>query len=264
MSFPNVVYIKHGDEKIAQSTKVGGTPLGQLFVLPDNSMFVHSKASTAAAMTAAYMGQGGAVDIADTMLVKSMVLAATVTAGARTVTLTTGGTAAFLEDQYADGYLLIPAGTSAANSSNGRRWAIASNNSAAAASATVTLTMKEPIDITLPAGTVVVGVRENPYWGVVVVGSGTAMLGPVTGVPPVAVSAGFYFLSQVRGPAECFVAGTVLAIGDPVVCSSAVAGAVAAIAATTITDAKGRLGKVGYSMTLGAANGNALVDLQLL
>ncbi|KKL16382.1 hypothetical protein LCGC14_2496170, partial [marine sediment metagenome] len=52
MAFPNVIYGRYGDEKVAQSTKIGGLPLGQEMVLPDGREFRHSCAQTAAALVA--------------------------------------------------------------------------------------------------------------------------------------------------------------------------------------------------------------------
>ena len=55
MSFPNVIYGDYGDEKVAQSTKIGSLPLGQLMILPDGRAFRHTRAHTAQAMTAGYL-----------------------------------------------------------------------------------------------------------------------------------------------------------------------------------------------------------------
>lgn len=263
MSFPNVIYGDYGDEKRAQSTKIGSLPLGTLMILPDGRKFRHAVASTAAALTAGYVQQGAGVP-ADTRLVTNLPLAATVAVGAISVAMTAGGTTAIVTNIYADGYLMVGASTS--HPGAGRIYKIISNNSAAAGSTlqwTANLDPADPIETALPAGTTTVGVRTNEYFGLLVVSGDSALVGPVAGVAPVAVSAGFYHWIQRSGQAAVFNAGTILVVGDPVVCSSGVAGAVAQQGATTITAPKQRLGKIGYGMSLGVADGFAVVNLTL-
>ena len=262
MSFPNIIYGDYGDEKRAQSTRIGSLSLGALMILPDHSEFHHSRAPTGTALTAGYLYQGPDVP-SDTMLVKSIVPNGTIAVGATSVAGTTGGTSAITTDQYRDGWLIVPASTAQAGA--GRKYRIIANNSAASGSTTVTISLDpaDPIETALPGGTTTFGLRENKYNQTIITSGDTAAVARPVGVPPIAVSAGFYYWAQSKGDALCFVAGTILTVGEPVVASSAVAGAVAAIAATTITDAKGRLGKIGYGRTLGVANGFALVDLDI-
>ena len=262
MSFPNIIYGDYGDEKRAQSTRINSLPLGTLMVLPDGRKFRHARAASGTALTAGYLQTGPAVP-ADTMLVKSLVPNSTIAVGATSVAGSTGGTTAITTDQYRDGFLIVPAST--AHPGAGRMYKVVSNNSAASGSAsfTINLDLADPIETALPAGTTTFGLRANLYNQVVVCPGDTSAVAPIAGVPPVAVSAGFYCWLQRSGPAVVFNAGTVLTVGEPVVASTGVAGAVAAIAATTVTDAKNRLGMIGYGMTLGVANGFALVDLTL-
>ena len=262
MSFPNIIYGDYGDEKRAQSTRINSLQLGQLMILPDGRKFRHARAASGTALTAGYLQTGPGVP-SDTMLVKSLVPNSTIAVGATSVAGSTGGTTAITTDQYRDGLLLVPAST--AHPGAGRTYKIASNNSAASGSASFTINLDpaDPIETALPAGTTTFGLRENLYNQVVVCPNGTAAVAPIAGVPAVAVSAGFYCWLARSGPTLLFNAGTVLTGSEPVVASSAVAGAVAAMAATTITDAKGRLGMIGYAMTLGVADGFALVDLTL-
>src|SRR3990167_8352141 len=105
MSFPNVVYGDYGDEKLAQSVKIGGLPLGQLMILPDGSKFRQARAPSGTATVAGSLYQVAARN-SDTMLYKSLVPAATYAVGATSVAFTTGGTTSITTDQYADGWLL--------------------------------------------------------------------------------------------------------------------------------------------------------------
>src|SRR3990167_11513554 len=110
MSFPNIIYGDYGDEKRAQSTRIGGNQLGALMILPDHSEFHHSRAPSGTALTAGYLYQGPDVP-SDTMLVKSIVPNGTIAIGATSVAGTTGGTSAITTDQYRDGWLIVPAST---------------------------------------------------------------------------------------------------------------------------------------------------------
>ena len=266
MSFPNIVFGDFGDEKIAQSTKIGGLPLGYLLVLPDQSEFHHARAPSGTALTAGYLYQGPAVP-SDTMLVKDIVPNGTIAVGATSVAGTSGGTSAITTDQYMDGYLIVPSSTSDAGA--GRKYRIKGNNSAASGSTTVTIDLDpaDPIETALPGGTTTFGLRENPYNRTILTSADTAQVAPLAGIPPIAVSADFFYWSQSKGPAVAFVAGTVLTVGEPIVASTAVAGAVAAFP-TAAADTTGvrypkQVKTIGETLTLGNANGFALVNLHI-
>ena len=268
MSFPNVIYGDYGDEKRAQSTKIGSMPIGTLMVLPDGSKHRHFRAPTGTALTAGYLVQTRAVP-ADTMLVGNLVPNGTIAVGATSVAMTTGGTTAVTTDEYEDGLLFVGV-ASTAQSGAGRKYRIKANNSAASGSATVTVDLypEDSIQATIAGGTTTLGLRVNPYNQPQVTTADTVATGPFAGVPQVAVSAGFYGWLQRSGPSLVFVGGTALTgAGLPVVASTGVAGAVAdfvtAAADTTGVRYARNLAFVGRGLTLGIANGFALVDLEL-
>ncbi len=260
MGFPNVIYGDYGDEKVAQSTAIGSNPLGQSMILPDGRKFRHARSSTAQAMSAGFLYQH-AVDVnAGTSAEK--ILECTAAVGATSVSVNSPAGTAVTTDRYAEGFLAVASST---GSGIGHQYKIKSNGSAAAGSAafTVVLYPEDAIAEAIGGTTATVGLLEGEFTSVGLVTADSALLGPFLGIPPVAVSAGFYHWVQRHGPALAFVAGTAIAIGDPVFCSTAVVGAVAAISATTLTDAKARNGVIGYGMSVSLTNGFSQVDLSL-
>lgn len=102
------------------------------------------------------------------------------TAGTYQILVTNAGTKLNV-NEYANGYLLVSAGTGI-----GQTLQIASHQ-AAAASATFLVTLQDPIQVTLDATSTVTLVR-NPYIGVVV--SATGLTGTVVGSSFYAIGAG--------------------------------------------------------------------------
>lgn len=102
------------------------------------------------------------------------------TAGTYQILVTNAGTKLNV-NEYANGYLLVSAGTGI-----GQTLQIASHQ-AAAASATFVLTLQDPIQVTLDA-TSTVSLIRNPYIGVVV--SATGLTGAVVGASFYAIGAG--------------------------------------------------------------------------
>jgi hypothetical protein len=216
MSYPNVIYGRYGDEKVSQSTLIA-QELGVRMVLPDGREFVHVKANTAAALA-----QGTPVvqkAVAGTIV--NIAVATDAAIGATTVVLTMPATTVCtVADQYAGGFLLVNDATG-----EGYAYKIKSSNTAAAAStATITLDPTDPIKVALANGTSEVTIRENPYYDVLARAAGTAGVGAPAGVPPVAVSAGYYCWVQRRGEAALLSAGTIAANGQQFACATTVAG----------------------------------------
>ncbi len=216
MSFPNVIYGRYGDEKVTQSTTFGPA-LGQKMILPDGSEFVHTKANTAAALSVGVP----VVQKARAGTIVNIVAGADAAIGATTVVLTMPATTVCSEvDQYAGGYLSIDDATG-----EGYTYKIKSSNTAAAAStATFVLEPTDGIKVALVSGTSECIVRENPFYLVLDRAAGTAAVGMPAGVPPVAVSAGYYCWLQRRGVATLLSAGTIAAAGQQFACATTVAG----------------------------------------
>jgi hypothetical protein len=135
--------------------------------------------------------------------------------GVKFVTVTLGATAA-TANEYAEGYLVIR--------TTGKMYKIKAHP-AADASATLQVELYDPLDVAL-AGTEEVDLVHNPYYGVLVAVTDQADI-PV-GVPPIAVTASYYFWLQTDGPCPVLIDET-LGRGDTVTIGSSVAGAVEAV-----------------------------------
>ena len=222
MSFPNVIYGRYGQEKVAQSTAINSFPYGQIMVLPDGREFVHARAQTSTALLPGQVQVAGSsipdhgCGTADQLLANSAAI------GATSIVVTAGGTTAIAADYYVDGSMGVRDDTG-----EGLLYRVKANNSTATGSTcTVTLEPTDGLKVAL-GGTTTVSLRRSPYRDVLVRATGSAMVGPVVGVPVVAVSAGFYTWLQRRGLGQGLVAATTVVIGQPVYASSATAGAVA-------------------------------------
>lgn len=128
--------------------------------------------------------------------------------GATNVTVTLGATAA-TANQYAQGYMHVTSGPGA-----GQVYKIRSHP-AANASASLVLTLMDPLTIALTAASVVT-LRRNPYADVVI--SVTDQQDLPVGVPVRNVTSGYYFWLQTRGIGlaladEAIVRGEAVTIG---------------------------------------------------
>jgi len=216
MGFPNIIFGRYGDEKVAQSTTFG-IPLGATMVLPDSREFVHAKANTAAVLSIG----APVVQKARAGTIINLVAAADAAIGATTVVLTMGATTVCtVADQYAGGILGVNDATG-----EGYQYKIKTSNTAAAAStATFTIEPADPIKVALVSGTSECVIRENPFYHVLDRAAATGSVGVPAGVPPVAVSAGFYCWLQRKGEATLLSAGTVAVAGRKFACATTVAG----------------------------------------
>ena len=152
--------------------------------------------------------------------------------GATQVTVTLGATAA-TANQYAGGQLMV-----SITPGQGYSYEIDSHP-AADASATLVLTLKDPIQIALTTASNV-DLVPNPYNGVILTVV-TTITGCPVGVPVYAVAANEYGYLQTGGIANVLADGTVL-VGDSVVYSNGTAGAVEA-AANASTEAQSVVGR---------------------
>ncbi len=259
MSFPNVVYGDYGDEKVAQSTKIGSLPLGKLMILPDGRTFIHTRAHTAQAMTAGYLYQA---DDARGGTSAHDILPATAAVGATSVVVQSPAGTAVLTDLYAEGFLMV---ASSVGTGTGIQYKVKANGSAAAGSANFTVQLADGETIhTAIDSTATVGLRESIWGAADLMTTGTAFTGPILGIPPVAVSSGFYHWIQRSGQAMAFAAATTIPIGDPVQAGTGVAGSIQKISATTVVDPKGRMSTVGHGLTAPAGTGGFVqINLEL-
>ena len=221
MSFPNVIYGQYGDEKAAQSTAIGGLPLGQKMILPDGREFAHAMAATAAALAPglAVVGKARAGTIVN------LVAGADAAVDATTVVLTMPATTVCtIADQYAGGFLSV-------DDAEGKGYAYkikSSNTAAAASTATFTLEPYDKIKVALVSGSSECIIKESPYYSVLTRAAGTASVGPPAGVAPTAASAGYYCWLQRKGNATLLSAGTIAVTGRKFACATVTAGGFAA------------------------------------
>jgi hypothetical protein len=163
--------------------------------------------------------------------------------GAMTLTMTFGGaiTASF----FKDGYLWVNDATG-----EGNMYRVADHP---AGTADVVVSLKEPIRVALVASTSEVSLIQNRQALVVI--APTTLTGSPIGVPPIAVTAGYYFWNQVKGPAAMLTAGTAV-IGN-MVCPLTTAGAIAPCATTDV------IGSVGTVLRVNATTEYSLVNLAI-
>lgn len=167
--------------------------------------------------------------------------------GATSITVTLGATAA-TANQYAGGYAVVTTGTGA-----GYTYKI-SSNPAANASASLVITLDDPIQVATLAADSKIDLFPNPFNGVIV-NPTTASSAPV-GVAVYAAAAASYSWLQVSGPCAVLSDGGD-AVGAEVVASNGTAGAV--------EDATGTAQAVIGVRLTGAATGEyGLLDLHLV
>jgi hypothetical protein len=178
--------------------------------------------------------------------------------GSTTVTIITAGTN-IVENEYAGGYLYVNDGTG-----EGHCYKIKSHPAHThASSPNCVMTLHDPIVIALVAsGTSQVSLAHSKYEKIKVAPGTTPMTGQTVGVPPIAVTADYYFWNQVSGPAAVLVSGTVV-IGDSV-CHTISGGTAGAVIARVGDSAAQRVARtVGEVMQVNASTEYALIDLTM-
>jgi len=222
MSFPVHVYGSYGDEKVAQSTKIGSLPLGTRMILPDGRVYAHGRAASGTALGAGLMSSQAAVAGGSTHTSLDVPLAAT--AGNSVINATLGATTAVTKDQFADGYIFVNDGT---GYGEGNIYKVKGNNSGAV-STTVEFQLEDndTVQVALAAGTTLGGIRRNEFDHVIARAAATASVGIPTGVANIAVSAGFYCWLQRRGACNVLAAATLSQVGFMIASNTVTAGAV--------------------------------------
>ena len=262
MSYPNVIYGDFGDEKVAQSAKIGTLPLGQLMILPDGRVFRHAQANSAAALVAgalvgAIAGEAGHGAVSASGLLASATTTYN-TIGAITVHVACTKAVATL-DQYADGFLNVQK-----SAGLGHVYRIKSNKSAASTGADLEIELypEDPLVVAWAAGSTAVSLRKSPYTDATIWSTSAAVAPPI-GIVPVAVSASFFFWAQRGGVASVRQSATAITDGTPVVCSSVTSGSVMpATSAYTVANLWGSF-PIGVALETATGSDCALVDLTL-
>ena len=188
--------------------------LGEKMVTPDGRVFRYVKAGATALVPGTL--QQAPVEITNH---QNLAPTANVAIGATSFTVTLGATAV-TANQYAGGFVIITTSTGA-----GYQYRIKSHK-AAALSATVQLTLEDPVLVAFVSASSKVDLVLSPYSGVII-NPTTATSLPV-GVAVYPITASYYGWLQTHGPAALLADGAVV-VGTSVVASNATAGAVEAL-----------------------------------
>ena len=259
MAYPNVIYGDFGDEKLAQSAKIGGLPLGQLMILPDGRKFRHAKAGgtalEAGVIVSATAGLAGDGNVAASGLIASATVSLN-KEGDTDVFVATSLTT-FTLAQFEDGYMGVQG--PAASSYIGHLYAVKTNAAAASVQAggdlQITLQDKDGLKEDWAAGSTFVSLRKNPFVNQII----AASIKTITGSVPVAVSASFYFWCQRSGPASVQTAATTVTDGAPVAIGKAQAGSVTLFVAVSGATQH----QVGQALETVSAADAGMIDLNL-
>jgi hypothetical protein len=141
----------------------------------------------------------------------------TAAAGATSLTVTLGGTAASL-NQYAGGFAVINAGTGA-----GQTLRIASHPAQTDTSGALVLTLEDPIITLTSTSDTKVCLIANQYSGVIVSPAST-LTGQIVGATVSPVTAANYALIVTKGPNALFSESNIAAAGFGVIGAAATAG----------------------------------------
>ena len=165
-------------------------------------------------------------------------------------------------NQYKDGYLFFDA---AVGTGYGLAYRISANPAITASNVGI-ISLAEPLRTAITSSTTA-GMVPSPQAGVVILPGATATAtAHLAGVPPIPVTASYYFWNQVKGPCPVLARGTVV-LGNVVIAdwtnSSGVAGACIPIASTSsVSDLiKGSI--VGQVIGYVATTGYPLINLSI-
>lgn len=169
-------------------------------------------------------------------------------AGDNFVHVTFGG--AFAANYFKDGYLWFNDDTG-----EGYYYIVKDHEAATSGNSyTIKVYLKDKIRLAFTAGATTVSCRKNRQDSVVVFP--TSQTGAPAGVNPIAVSSGYYFWNQVKGPAAVLTYSTIV-IGNDVVPDTNTAGGVKAGATSDI------VGPVGRVMAVNATTEYSLINLAI-
>lgn len=185
MAFPQMVTLSYGMEKLSTSDK--RHPLGVLGLLPDGRIYRYVKNSSTALTVSGTFLMSGITTPRNTQTIP-----ADVAIGGVTLTCGNASSAAVTADEFADGMVVITAGTGA-----GETYRVKSNTAVSGTSCTVTLEADDAITVRLESTDTDLDLFLNPYSGVKV-DDGTAQQATI-GLNPMPVTASHYFWAQVKG-----------------------------------------------------------------
>jgi len=179
--------------------------------------------------------------------IKDLAVAAAAAIGAKSVTITNGGTTAITANMFAGGYLFV-------NDVDGEGQCLRiRSHPAAATSASCAITTYDPLTVALTTNSQC-GIKKNPYDAIVV--SATTPVAVPVGVTCRGLTANYYGWLQTFGPCAVLCNGTHV-VGKPVEVGLTTAGSVDVGAGTTGADA------IGVCMSVGASTEYSLIFLTL-
>jgi hypothetical protein len=207
--------------------------LGTLLTLNDGRVFAYAKAGGTALAASKLM-----LTAAVSSSANDEVVAATSAIGAKSVSVTFGG--AMSASAYKDGFLHV-------NDDTGEGHVYGIKDHAAGTTAVI-VHLKDPVRVAITAGAGTVTLTKHPQDGVVVLPAATAAaVGAPAGIPPIPVTASYYFWNQVKGPCAALVHGTIV-LGNVVygdfTASTAVAGALIPASTLAMQVIGGQIGVV--------------------
>lgn len=232
-----------GDQYTTTAAQAGH-PLGSRMIFADGREFRYAKAGASTALAAGVMNQ----QTLNNANWDELVVPTARAIGDKAITLT-NGSQAITVDYFADGYLNVED-----DAGEGYLYTIKSN-SAAAASAAITVNLYEGLQVAWTTSTTC-GLFANPYAVTIIHPSpATAML---TGVSMCVVGTDDYGWLQTKGPVSVLVEGTHV-INEKVIDSASADGALAPTAST----AAGEENYVGVVMEVAATTEYGIVFLRM-
>ena len=124
----------------------------------------------------------------------------------------------------------------------------------AAGTTAVQMYLKDPVRVAMTAGATTISAIANRQAGILL-GTYNTITAHPAGVPPIAVTEGYYFWNQVKGPAVCLANGTNV-IGNQV-------GMIGADGALTPLGTNDVIGALGFCMSVNTATEYGLFNLAI-
>ena len=211
------VWGNYGDEKVTSTSEDLGLVVGTRMVLPDGRVFRYAFSNGAAGA-----GTGVQSSAALANHDSDLAVASDAAVGAKSVSVTVGGTAA-AKDLYANGYLYV--NDSGTGAGEGHVYRIRTHEAIdSSGTQTIYLEDGDTIAEALTAGASQVGLVANPYMHVIP-SPGGAQTGMTVGFAATEAADNAYFWAQPWGEAAVLADGT-LVIFRPIRMSDGTAGAV--------------------------------------
>ena len=233
----NFVPVKQG---IYEQSSTAKGDIGSVLEFEDGRKFVYALNGTDTLVPGLFV-QGPVENAYD----ESVVLATDVAVGDTTITVTVNASRTYTANELKDGWVQIE---DVAAGVIGHIRKIKSHP-AAAASASMVITVYDAFTDTATAGTDTLNLLENPYNGVMENNATTD--GPLLGVSPIDVTAAYYFWLQVAGPCSGISGENTIIAGNELA-TDALAGT---LRIANSTEAE----RVGLAMQSQDTSGNAVI-----